>query len=181
MERKPILRTELSLEIHLSSKQKRSVITVKDTDDAIVILESIKELTNDHLAIIYLDQNDVVLEVDTFLQGLDEFNTEHATRAIASVIYNQNSGEKFKVIIAQTVNENPATLSDYLNMKNLANFATRLLFVGVELIDCILIGETSYFSFKRDKKKWTEYKEQLKLRKELLLDEPFIPKILDKE
>lgn len=181
MSKKTIFRPELSLELHLASKQKKSVVKINDADDAIVVLEGIKDLTTDHLAIIYLDDENNLIEVDTFLKGIDEFTTEQSTRALASVIYNQNSGTGFKVVLAQTVYGNPESLKDYLNIKNLANFAARLMLVNVELIDCILIGESGYFSFKRDSKKWVEYDEQLQLRKEILGDGGFLPNIIDED
>lgn len=177
----PIFRPELSLEMHLASKRKKSVLKICDTDDVIVVLEGIKDLTTDHLAIIYLDNNDNLIEIDTFLKGIDEFTTEQSTRALASVIYNQNSGVGFKVILAQTVHDNPKSLADYINIKNLANFAARLLMVNVELLDCILIGETEYFSFKRDKNKWIQYGEELQLRKEILGDGGFLPNLIDEK
>ena len=148
MKQKPISRPELSLELHLTSKQKQSIIKITNPGEAITVLENIKELTTDHLAIIYLDKNDVIIEIDTFLQGIDEFNTQQGTRALSSILYNQNTGTPFKVILAQTVHGTAKTLCDYINVRNLANFAARLLLVGVELVDCILIGEDDYFSFK---------------------------------
>jgi DNA repair protein RadC len=178
MKKKIVFRPEISLELHLSSKRKQSVIKIHNTDDAFTILDSIKELTTDHLAIIYLDKDDVVIEIDTFLQGVNEFSTEQATRALSSVIYNQNSGKPFRVILAQTVNGSAKSLSDYINVNNLAKFSARLLLVGVELIDCILIGDNDYFSFKRDKNKWIEYSTQLGLMKELVSG-PFLPEIID--
>ncbi|MCP4348269.1 MAG: hypothetical protein GY795_22505 [Desulfobacterales bacterium] len=178
MERKVIFKPELSLELHLSSKQKQSIIKIRDTNDAVRILDSIRELTTDHLAIIYLDTDDAVIEIDTFLRGIDEFSTEQGTRALSSVIYNQNSGKPFRIILAQTVQGHAGFLSDYINVRNLANFAARMLLVGVELTDCILIGEDSYFSFRNDKQKWTEYSEQLNIRKEFVSGS-FLPEIID--
>ncbi|NKC15897.1 MAG: hypothetical protein GKR94_27975 [Gammaproteobacteria bacterium] len=83
MNKKTIFRPELSLELHLASKRKRSVLRVNDTKDAIIVLEGIKDLTTDHLAIIYLDDDNNLIEVDTFLQGIDEFTTAQATRALS--------------------------------------------------------------------------------------------------
>jgi len=178
MKKKTVFRPEISLELHLSSHHKQSIVKVRDVDDTITILDGIKELTNDHLAIIYLDKDDVVIEIDTFLQGIDAFSTEQGTRALSSIIYNQNSGKPFKVILAQTVNGTARSLSDYIHLNNLVKFSARLLLVGVELVDCVLIGCDDYFSFRRDKQKWIEYSKQLDIMKAFVTG-PFLPEIID--
>ena len=93
------------------------------------------------------------------------------------VLYNQNSGINFRIIIAQTVYGDPGQLVDRIDTKTLANFAARMLLMRVELFDCILIADTGYLSLKEHGEKWTEFTDQLRQRKDIIGDGSFFPDI----
>ncbi len=175
-----IFRPELSLELYLSAKHKRSKLAIHDTDDAIVILEGIKELTTDHSVLIYLDSNNVVVEVDSFINAVDRFDTVDANRALAGTIYKQNKDPMIKVILARTMPDTVALGPEHIDIKKLANFAIKFLWLNIELVDVILIGPKGYFSFKQHKDGWAQYTKELDIRKELTMEEPFLPDVVKK-
>ncbi len=175
-----IFRPELSLEWYLSAKHKRSKLTIQDTNDAIVILEGIKELTTDHSVLIYLDSNNVVVEVDSFINAVDRFDTVDANRALAGTIYKQNKDPMIKVILARTMPDTEVLGLEHIDIKKLANFAIKFLWLDIELVDVILIGPKGYFSFRRHKEGWAQYTKELDIRKELTMEEPFLPDVVKK-
>jgi len=176
-----IFRPELSLELYLNAKHKRSKIVIQDTQDAIVVLEGIKELTTNHTVLIYLDSNDVVVEVDSFINSLDQFESLDANRALAGTIYKQNKDPMIKAIMARTVTDMGKLSADHIDMKKLANFAIRMLWLDIELEDLILIGPNEYFSLRKNQNAWSHYTKELDIRKELSMGEPFIPDVIKKE
>jgi len=173
-----IFRPELSLEWYLSAKHKRSKLTIQDTDDAIVILEGIKELTTNHSVLIYLDSNDVVVEIESFINAVDKFGAVEATRALAGVIYKQNKDQMIKVLLARTMPDIDVPTPEHIDIKKLANFAIRLHWIEVELVDVILIGSKGHFSFRNNKEGWAQYTKELGIRKELTMDGPFFPDVV---
>ena len=175
-----IFRPELSLELYLSAKHKRSKLTINDTGDAIVILEGIKELTTNHSVLIYLDSNNVVVEVDSFINAVDRFDTVDANRALAGTIYKQNKDPMIKVILARTMPDTEVLGPEHIDIKKLANFAIKFLWLDIELVDVILIGPKGYFSFRRHKEGWAQYTKELDIRKELTMEEPFLPDVVKK-
>lgn len=175
-----IFRPELSLEWYLSAKHKRSKLAINDTGDAIVILEGIKELTTNHSVLIYLDSNNVVVEVDSFINALDQFDTVDANRALAGTIYKQNKDPMIKVILARTMPDTEIVGPEHIDMKKLANFAIKFLWLEIELVDVILIGSKGYFSLRRHKEGWGQYTKELTIRKELTMEEPFLPDVIKK-
>ncbi len=122
-----IFRPELSLEWFLSAQHKRGKLTIQDVDDAVLILEGIKELTTDHSVLIYLDSNNVVVEIESFINAMDKFKTVEANRALAGAIYKQNKDRMIKVILARTMPNVETLTPEHVDMKKLANFAIRLL------------------------------------------------------
>lgn len=178
--KKVIFRPELSLEWYLSANHKRSTLKIQDTDDAIVILEGIKELTTNHSVLIYLDSNNVVVEVESFINAIDQFNAVEANRALAGAIYKQNKDPMIKVILARTMPDTEVLSLEHIDMKKLANFAIRLLWIEIELIDVILIGSKGYLSLRKHKEGWRQYRKELEIRKELSMEEPFFPDVVKK-
>ncbi|MCP4666792.1 MAG: hypothetical protein GY849_10535 [Deltaproteobacteria bacterium] len=174
----PIFRPELSLELYLSASQKRSKLVINDTEDAVEILEGIKDLNSDHSVLIYLDENNVVVEVETYLNAVDQFDAVEANRVLASVIYKQNKDPMIKVVLARTIQDVDEATPDQIDLKKLANLAIRFLWVGVELVDFILIGQNSYFSLKKKKQIWSQYERELEVRKQLSMDESFVPDVI---
>ncbi len=173
-----IIRPELSLELYLSARQKRSKLTITDADDAIVLLDGIKELTSNHSVLIYLDSKDVVVEVETFMNDVGEFDAVDTNRALAGAIYKQNKDPMVKVILARTMPDADTLTIDHIDMKKLANLAIKLVWIQIELVDVILIGSKGYFSLRKNKKGWAAYNKELDIRKELSMGEPFFPDIV---
>ncbi|MCP4349859.1 MAG: hypothetical protein GY795_30630 [Desulfobacterales bacterium] len=175
-----IIRPELSLELYLSARQKQSKLTITDADDAIVLLDGIKELTSNHSVLIYLDSKDVVVEVETFMNDIGEFDAIDTNRALAGAIYKQNKDSMVKVVLARTMPDADTLTTDHINMKKLANLAIKLVWIQIELVDVILIGSEDYFSLRKNKKGWAAYNKELDIRKELSMGEPFFPDIVKK-
>ncbi len=175
---KPIFRPELSLELYLNAKEKRSRLTINDTNDAVEILEGIKDLTSEHSVLIYLDENNVVVEVETYLNAVDQFNAVESNRVMAGVLYKQNKDLMIKVVLARTVQGVDEVTTDQIDLKKLANLAIKFLWAGVELVDFILIGQNSYFSLKKKQHVWSQYEKELEIRKQLSMNESFIPNVV---
>lgn len=181
MNDKIIFRPEILLEYTLSATESKSKLSIQSTKDAILILEGIKPLTTDHLVIIYLGENDVVVGIDTFVCGLDGFNAAQTTRALSSILQHQNRCSTLKVVIAQTVYNVKTPMLEDIDIQGLTNFAIRVMTFDIELVDCILIGQEGYFSFKSNEKIWAEYTQKVETIKEFILKEPFIPYLLKQE
>jgi len=159
---------ELILELNLSSSKKKSIITIKTLDDSIEILEGIKDVVDDHIVLIYLDINNVVVGIDAFLRDMKDLNKEQPNRALSRTILNYSSSKAVrKVIIVQTFPDIESPTSKTINLNDLANFTLKIVLFEIEVIDCILMGKNNYFSFKRNKKAWNLLKEKMKLRKKL--------------
>lgn len=174
---KVIFRPELILEYKLNATQKRSKLTVKNSDDAILVLEGIKELTTDHLVLIYLDNNDVVAGVDSFICGIDAFDVPQASRALANAIQKQNRESMLKVVLAQTTTQVRKLSFRDLDLEGIRLLAIRLVALQIEIVDFILMGPNGYYSFKEDTKAWTDYQKGVASMKKLLLEEPFFPSL----
>lgn len=168
------------MELYLSAKHKRSKLTIQDADDAVVILEGIKKLTTDHSVLIYLDSKNVVVEVDSFINALDQFSALDANRALAGAIYKQNKDPMIKVILARTMPDIKNLGPKHIDMKKLADFAVRFLWLKIELVDVILIGPSGYFSLRKHKEGWGQYTRELNVRKKLALSGPFLPDVVKK-
>ncbi|MCP4108578.1 MAG: hypothetical protein GY749_24025 [Desulfobacteraceae bacterium] len=173
-----IIRPELSLESYLSARQKRSKLTITDADDAIVLLNEIKELASNHSVLIYLDSKDVVVEIETFMNDIGEFDAIDTNRALAGAIYRQNKYPMVKVILARTMPDTDILTTDHIDMKRLANLAIKLVWIRIELVDVILIGSKGYFSLRKNKKGWAAYNKELNIRKDLSVEEPLFPDIV---
>lgn len=173
-----LFRPELVLELRLGAGRKQSRLEVKSADDAILVLEGIKELTDDHLVLIYLNGDDVVVGVDSFLCGLDEFDAPQASRAVTSLLHRQNRDPALKVVVAQSVPRAGTIGREELDLKGLARLATRIVAFEVELVDCILMGREGYFSYRQDADAWGEYQQWLESMRGTLLEEPFFPRLV---
>ncbi|MCP4349857.1 MAG: hypothetical protein GY795_30620 [Desulfobacterales bacterium] len=173
-----IIRPELSLESYLSARQKRSKLTITDADDAIMLLNGIKELASNHSVFIYLDSKDVVVEIETFMNDIGEFDAIDTNRALAGAIYKQNKYPRVKVILARTMPDADILTTDHIDMKKLANLAMKLVWLRIELVDVILIGSKGYFSLRKNKKGWAAYNKELNIQKELSAEEPLFPDIV---
>lgn len=69
----------------------------------------------------------------------------------------------------------------YLGLNQLAIFGYKLLLFGIELRDCILIGNENHFSFKEDSATWNKYKTQVDFLKDLTSGKDIDIEALQKE
>lgn len=108
-----------------------------------------------------------MVAVETFLRAVDAFSFAQATRAISSVLVNQNRDSMVKVLIAQTLPNIKQPTAKHVRIKELANFAWRVAMFNVQVVDCILIGEEGIFSYREDPEAWGEYLKEMALRQEI--------------
>ncbi|GAJ20867.1 unnamed protein product, partial [marine sediment metagenome] len=128
----------------------------------------------EHLVLIYLDGNDVVVGVDTFVCGIDAFDVPQSSRALANAIQKQNREPSLKVIIVQTAPEaKPLSESD-VDLKGLRTFSIRLAALQIELVDFILLGQEEMFSLREDISAWQNYQGSMGKVSKLFLDNEFL-------
>ena len=65
---------ELILEYRLTAGKKTSNLKIKTASDAFLILNGIKEISGNNLVLVYLDADDVVVAMDSFVCGIDAFD-----------------------------------------------------------------------------------------------------------
>lgn len=162
-ERNTIFRTELSLELHLGAGGKRSTLSIRSTEDVVTVVDGIKALAADNLIVIYLDEHDVIVGVESFLGSLDRFDLAQSTRAMSAVLSADQREGMRQVVVAQLLPQRGSVEAAHIEMRQLATFAYKLSLFSIRLRDCILIGRDGYFSFREDSTAWAAFEKRLKL------------------
>ncbi|NKC11453.1 MAG: hypothetical protein GKR94_04370 [Gammaproteobacteria bacterium] len=173
-EKRVIYRPELVLEYRLAVNQKGSKLSVNTADDALRILDGIKQLSDEHLVLIYLDAQGVVAGVDTFLCGIDAFDVTQSSRALANAIQKQNREPSLKVIIAQTIPERKHLVAAVAYLEGLRVFSIRLAALQIELVDFILLSYDTVFSLRRDANAWKAHQGSIKKLEEIFLNDEIL-------
>jgi len=158
---------ELIIELRLKSSGKSSKITIETPEDTMDILDGIKDLLDEHLVLVYLDDNKVVEGIDAFLTNLKSLDKERPNRTFVRTLVNQTTSKEISsVIIIQTVPVVDKPDIKSVDMTNLASLAGKMLVFEIDVFDCILMGSNGYFSFKQNMEAWVRFEEAINKKRE---------------
>ncbi len=148
-------RPELRIELTCNAAKKSSVVGIKTASEAIVLLEGVKELIEDHMILIYLDKGNVVTGIDAFLHNIEELMRGEPNRALSRTITHFSGSNRVdQVIIIQALPNTRNPNINSIKSEMLATIAAKMLLFDITTIDCILLGIESYFSYKETDGAW---------------------------
>lgn len=160
---------EMRIELSYQATRCKSVIGFIDASEIVVMLEGAKKFIEDHMILVYLDKQNLIMGIDAFFHNVEELMRGEPNRALSRTITHFSSSSRVdQVVIVQALPQTENPTIESIKPEFLANIAAKMSLFDILTNDIILMGTKGYFSYKENDQAWKVLQKALKHQQDFL-------------